>query len=530
MIAAILRAQFLTMRLGRGRRRALRAIPTILWYAFWVVVSLMACILAKYAEEPMLRRYLPLAYLAVTLYWQLMPLLTASMGRSLDLKKLAMYPVPHARLFAVDTLLCFTSSIEMALVIAGGSIGLMMRWGFTAAPGVILAGIIFLAFNSLLASGTRSIIGRLMSRRRVREVVILSTTCLWVGARFFVQMGVHSKWLGPFADASRGRGYPWSAASALASGSFFSLITLILWTLVALVFGRWQFERNLRFDVTAAQAQILRPMDSRRRKWTDLFYRLPGALWRDPLAAILEKELRSLIRTPRFRMVFVMGFTIGIVTLLPLVMSHGAAPKRPSSYFLVMVAIYALTLLGQVTYWNSFGFDGSATMFYFAAPQPMMQVFIAKNIAALIFVFLDVGIVSVVVTLSHLGGGWQQFWETMLAIGVCSLYLFGLGNMSSVNYPRVLNAERVTRGSGSGKGQGMLLLLYPVTLLPVGLAYVARWALNSEVAFLVVLGLSAAIGGAVYWIGLDSAVIAAYRKREEMLGELSKGDGPVAAE
>jgi hypothetical protein len=115
-------------------------------------------------------------------------------------------------------------------------------------------------------------------------------------------------------------------------------------------------------------------------------------------------------------------------------------------------------------------------------------------------------------------------------IGVCSLYLFGLGNMASVNYPRALNPERVSRGGGSGKAQGVLMLFYPLALIPVALAYVARWALKSEIAFVIILALAAAIGAAIYWIGLDSAVTAAQRKREELLGELSKGDGPMAAE
>ena len=187
-------------------------------------------------------------------------------------------------------------------------------------------------------------------------------------------------------------------------------------------------------------------------------------------------------------------------------------------------------MLGQVTYWNSFGFDRSAAMFYFTAPQPIARVLIGKNIAAAIFVYLDIAILGAVVSVFNLGGGWQRVAETFAVIGVCALYLFGLGNMASVNYPRALNPERVTRGSGSGKAQGVLMLFYPLALLPVVLAYVARWALKSEIAFLIVLALAAAIGGAVYWIGLDSAVIAAHRKREELLGELSKGDGPIAAE
>jgi ABC-2 type transport system permease protein len=529
VIAAILRAQFLSMRLGRSRGAVVRAIPLVIWYGFWLAVAVFAYLGARWADAAALRRYLPLAFLAVAFYWQFMPVLTASMGRSLDLKKLAMYPVPHGELFLVEVLLCLTSTLEMILVIAGGLAGLIANRGIAAAPGILLAGLVFITFNALLASGTRSLIGRLMSRRKIREVVILVTTCLWMLPRIFMQFDIHPKWLGPFADALRGAAYPWSAAALLAMGQFAPLLTLLLWTLAALWFGRRQFERNLRFDVAAAQAQVLTPEASRRRRWSDAFYRLPGVLWRDPLAAIVEKELRSLVRTPRFRMVFVMGFTFAILVWLPVAMGR-RGPRPGSEYFLVLVCTYALTMLGQVTYWNSFGFDRSATMFYFAAPQPIARVLIGKNIAAAIFVCFDIAILGAVVTVFNLGGGWQRVAETFVVIGVCALYLFGLGNMASVNYPRAMNPERVSRGGGSGKAQGMLVLFYPLALVPVVLAYVARWALKSEAAFVIVLALAAAIGGAVYCIGLDSAVIAAQRKREVLVGELSKGDGPIGAE
>jgi ABC-2 type transport system permease protein len=529
MIAAILRAQILSMQLSRGRGMLLRAIPLLLWYGFWSAAGIAAFIAARRLEQPLLESYLPLAFLGIALYWQLMPVLTASLGRSLDLKKLALYPVPHDKLFLVEVLLCLTGSIEMVLVMVGGLAGLIARRGPAAAPAILLAGIAFIAFNALLASGTRSLIGRLMSRRKIREIVILVTTCLWMVPRVLVQLDVHPKWLGPFADALRGAAYPWSAAALLAMGRFTPLLALLAWVLSALWFGRRQFEHNLRFDVSAAQAQVLRPSTSRRRKWSDAAYRLPGLIWRDPLAAMVEKELRSLARTPRFRMVFVMGFTFGILVWLPVVMGkHGT--RAGSQYFLGMVCLYALTMLGQVTFWNSFGFDRSAAMFYFATPQSLARVLVGKNIAAAIFVYLDVSILALVVSVFNLAGGWRQVAETMVVVAVCALYLFGLGNIASVNYPRSLNPERVTRGSGAGKAQGLLFLFYPVALLPVVLAYVARWALDSEAAFLVVLALAAGIGGAVYWLGLDSAVMAGYRKREEILNELSKGEGPMAAE
>jgi ABC-2 type transport system permease protein len=96
-----------------------------------------------------------------------------------------------------------------------------------------------------------------------------------------------------------------------------------------------------------------------------------------------------------------------------------------------------------------------------------------------------------------------------------------------VQYPRALHAERVSQGGSASRFQGVLFLFYPVALLPVLLAYLARYAFNSALAFWLVLGLAAGIGVAVYKFGLESAVQTAGRRREQILQELSKGEGPV---
>ena len=56
----------------------------------------------------------------------------------------------------------------------------------------------------------------------------------------------------------------------------------------------------------------------------EAFYRFPGRCLRDPLAAIVEKELRSLACTPRYRMVFVMGFSFGLMVWLPMILGSAS--------------------------------------------------------------------------------------------------------------------------------------------------------------------------------------------------------------
>ena len=327
------------------------------------------------------------------------------MGSSLDLRKLLLYPAPHRQLFLVEVLLRFTTGIEMLIVLAGASIGLFHNpaaGGWVALPRLLAAVLLFVAFNVLLASGTCSVLERLLARRKVRELVALVLAMVWVVPRFMIASGFRPKWVYGAGEAVGAFGWPWTAAAriALPSGqawwtALFSVLALGVWTAFAGWFGRAQFERNLRYDMLAAQATPCRQFLPRRSRWSESFYTLPALLWRDPLAAIVEKELRSLTRSPRFRMVFVMGFTFGVMLWLPMVLRRGASHSGGlARNFLALVCVYAMTLIGNVTYWNCFGLDRSAAVFYFAAPQPIARVLLGKNIAYLFFVYLEAVVLS----------------------------------------------------------------------------------------------------------------------------------------
>src|SRR5262249_24151865 len=192
------------------------------------------------------------------------------------------------------------------------------------------------------------------------------------------------------------------------------------------------------------------------------------------------------------------------------------------------VCLDAVTLLGQVSYWNCFGFDRSAAAFYFAAPQPIAKVLLGKNIAAMVYAYLEVLMVIAVTSVFHLTAGWLNAAETLVVMGIRALYLMALGNLSSVYYPRGLAPEKIAHGGGRGM-QGFLFLIYPLALLPVGLACLARYAFDSELIFVLVLAISAIVGGVLYAMAMRSAVSEAVLKRERIVAELSNGsDAPVS--
>jgi len=294
------------------------------------------------------------------------------------------------------------------------------------------------------------------------------------------------------------------------------------------VFGRWQFTRSLRYDFEAAQTTASSAKD---RPWTERLYRLPALVLPDPLCAIVEKELRSLVRTPRFRLVFVMGFSFGLVVWLPMMLRGRLTHSPVSGNFLAVVCLYALFLLAQVTYGNAFGYDGSAAQLYFSAPVAISRALAGKNIAAAIFIFLEIAAVAAACSLLRLGISSGKIAEAFLVTAIAALYLLAIGNLSSVNYPRPMSTKRVSGGGGAGgRAQGVLFLLYPIALLPVFLAYLARYAFDNQIVFYTILAFAAALGVVVYWIAMESAVSAARKRRETILAELSRGEGPMVAD
>jgi len=50
--------------------------------------------------------------LMLFLYWQVVPLMLATTGSSLDLRKLRAYPIPDSQLFSIEVLLRVTAGVE----------------------------------------------------------------------------------------------------------------------------------------------------------------------------------------------------------------------------------------------------------------------------------------------------------------------------------------------------------------------------------------------------------------------------------
>lgn len=503
---------------------------TVLWYGLWCALAFFtARALAAPSVVEALPVMLPNGLLLVFLYWQLVPLLLVSSGLSLDSKKLRMYPIRTSRLFAIESLLRLSSSFEMVIISVGAGVGLMLNPGLARYGFLVLAP--FAVFNILLSVGIKDLLTRWLERRGWREAAIFGFVLLAATPQYIGSYGLPS-WLTHVTEWTSFSWMPWGATAELILGrpSAVGAVTLPLWLLGAYGFARWQFEQALRFDRSAERASERASASPWWNRAVEAFYRFPGRFFADPLAVLIEKELRFLSRAPRFRLVFLMGFSFGIVLWVP--MAFGNLASSPvkgvlESNFFTVICVYALTLLGEVALWNNLGFDRSAAQMYFLAPLDWTTVLLAKNIAGVIFLVAEVGVIGVVMLAMQMPLGVGRMLDALVVTLIFAIYLFAVGNLGSVHYPRPMDPAQSWRANTGSRFQFMLLIVYPLASLPILLAYAARHVAHSEWLFYGVLALDTVLAVVVYRLALYWAVNAAETRREQIVSTLTAGTGPI---
>ncbi|MCP5115497.1 MAG: hypothetical protein GY953_32120 [bacterium] len=523
-------AQIRTLRNFYPRGNVVRAVLTgamsAVWYGGWVVGAVfVGLLLAGTEDRDRLMQLVPPGLAIAFLYWQVVPVLMASAGASLDLRRLLAYPIPVGQLFALEVLLRLSTGVEMLLVLCGAAAGLLANASVPVWAPVGLLG--FALMNLFLSAGVKNLAARLLVRKYVKELAIIGLASTAALPQWLLWKGSPGKFKELVSSGFLHPALPFSAVSRIVVGDAAATNWLVLagWVTLAYCFGRWQFTRSLRFDRDEAGARKSR---SGKVSWGDWVYQWPSLLFRDPLAALVEKELRFLSRAPRFRLVFVMGFSFGLVMLLPVSLGFGAGESPLAANYLTLVSAYALALLAEATFWNSFGFDRAAAQLYFLVPADPAVVLRAKNIAAAVLVALEVTLVALACFLLRMPLTAEKVAEAYAVACVLTVLMLSAGNLASAHFPRPVDPKQSWRNASAGRFQAMLLLLYPVILFPVALAFLARYAFETNLAFYGVLLFDLALGGLFYWVAMGSAVETIRSKQESMLAALAERPGPVA--
>lgn len=530
-IAAIFQAQWRSRSHQGFRYRWIFYLTAAVWHALFVLFAWLLASVIPELDPGQVHRGMSWGLMAGMFFWQVAPVMMGGSGSSIDLKKLLVYPIAERKLLQIEVLLRLSSGTEVIILLLGAAVGVLRHPQIAGWRVVTL--LLFIAMNLALSVGVRDLLERLLARKGVREVVVLLLVSLSALPRFAMSIITPEMWTQNAVVRSLrnlpGLPWPWEAHAAFVSGggAWWSFPAVLFWLAVSAWFAQRQFHRRLAWDQAEQTAAPSVEKSSPWTRLTDLFFAWPSMVFPDPLAALLEKELRSLSRSPRFRIVFFMGFSFGLVVWAPLSFGRQRSGFMAEN-FLVVVSLYAALLLGDILFWNCFGFDRKAIQNYLVAPVKFSTVLLAKNLAALYFLLVEITAVAVVCAALRLNLDLQRLLDAYAVALMLGVYMLTAGNLTSVRSPRPVDPSQSWRQASTGRAQLMMLLVYPVIGIPITLAFLARYAFESNVAFYLVVASGYAVGVAAYLASMESALESVQMGQERLVGQLTRGEGPIA--
>jgi len=498
---------------------AVAAVFSLLWYGMYAAFAATLAYALPKATWAQIQQWVPAGLLGIFAFWQFVPLFTLSAGRAFDFSKLRTFPIESDALFAIEALLGLTTSPEMIITLLGAIAGLSRHPAI--APLTPLFLLLYIPFNVLLSVAIREFMLKLFRKNRLRELAGILLIAMSIAPTYILSNSVGRHSGGGFLRVGAVPGTPWYALANLSVSGFSwaALGVVLLWIAAAYALARWQFLRTLysddKFEALASGAAL--QTAKAKGKWASVGW--PQRIASDPLAALLQKELQSLRRMPRFRVMIGMSCVFGVLLGTQIVRHQNNGFLH--NYFVPMANVYGFLFVGEVLVWNVFGFDGRAAHLYFAAPVGFRTVLQAKNAIAVLFLSMQTVIVLALATLLRVPISKQTVADDVAVSAVVAIFFLGLGNLTSVMLPKRADPNQTFRKQASGSVQLWLLLssLGIATLLGFGL--LAEYAIGSHWAFWGVAALEFAIGVIVYRVATESAVERAVREQERLLQTLS---------
>jgi len=484
---------------------------------------------------------LPILFWVVSFLWLMFPIAVASFQEQSDLGILLRFPVHFGSYFLLYLIsgLMEASTILGVLCCLGVWLGIVM-----ARPDLYLWTIlglsVFAVFNILLVRAVFAWIDRWLAERKTREILgtvfmvfilgLLAINSVWNQKRYEGPKS-HKEEAAPLREAmakyapllkTANKMQQWLPPGLGARtlqqvteqkpvAGFASLSMLGLWVVLAggALAGRLKAQyrgQNLSWAPSRDKAI------GRGGGWT-----LGGS---GPFAAIVEKELRSLMRTVPLL------WAVSVPALFVLVIA-GVLYRSPSSemnsfpYAFPLCVAYALLGFTGLFY-NNLGAEGAGIQLLFLSPTPIRTVLLAKNLVHSIL-FALVGFAAGVLSCLRLGvppivvladtGAWLVFALP------CNL---AAGIIFSLTMPYRINPGRITRPVGA-QANTFPAMLIQLGVLGVGaLVFWFCWSL--KIHWLPVpIFLALAVGACFAWMRvLHYSDENANQRRDSLIATLMK--------
>lgn len=506
-------------------------------------------------------RFLPFLFWAVFFFWQVLPILLASFQEQFDLGILLRFPLRFSSYFLLYVVfgLVDISTITGVLCSLGLWAGISLARPALAGAAA-LALLVFAVFNILLVRAIFAWIDRWLAQRRTREIVgaiflvcILSLQLLnpafrqgrhsgsggaadrqadelraWNEARPWLHRaeGVQ-RWLPPglaaqgVQYASRGQ-----TEAALDSIGLLAVYGLAAGVILAVRLNSEYAGESL--GEAPGRQSAPRTRTARVRSPAGQSYKLPAAELPSqsalpsisgPVAAIVEKEFRALLRT------LPLIYALGAPLFLMVVFAGAFNRMKPygNAFPLALPACLVYSLLGFTQlFYNSLGAEGSGVQVYFLSPTPFHTVLLAKNLfhsllfsltalTAGVLACLRVGVPSGVVLAAS--AAWLLFALP------CNL---AAGNFFSLAMAYKVNPGRIMKQRGS-QANNLISVLVQLGVIGIGaIVFWLCWAFDKQWLAVLIFLLLAVVAVLIWRFGLRHADALANQQKERLLATLVK--------
>jgi ABC-2 type transport system permease protein len=463
-------------------------------------------------------QYLPILFWTISLLWLMFPVLVASFQEQSDLGILLRFPVQFESYFLLYLIsgLMEASTIVGVLCCLGVWLGIVMArpdlylWTMLGLP-------VFAVFNILLVRAVFAWIDRWLAQRKTREILGAVFTVLLVSLLVINSVLNQNRYEGSKSHKEEAAPLhetldkyapllkagtqvqqwlpPGLSAQALQRAieqrpvaGIASLNVLGLWVVLAggALAGRLKAQyrgQNLSWAPSRDKAM------GRGNGWT-----LGGS---GPFAAIVEKELRSLLRT--VPILWAVSVPLLFVLVIAGVLHHSPSSDMNSFPFAFPLCV-AYALLGFTgLFYNNLGAEGAGIQLLFLSPTPIRTVLLAKNLVHSIL-FVLVGFAAGI--LSGLRLGVPPF---VVLAGTGAWLVFALpcnlaaGIIFSLSMPYRIHPGRITRPAGA-QANTLPAVLIQLGVLGVGvLVFWLCWSLRNR-WLPVPLFLALAVGAFFVWM------------------------------
>jgi len=415
----------------------------------------------------------------VSLFWVIWPVIAAQVDEAYELGRFFCYPVRPLRLYLVQTLAALfePSVLFFYPVLIGAGIGLSQTLapGWAATLGLMSA---YVFMNVACGRCLQNLFLNLMTSRRSGEF-LFAAFLAFLGLAAFIPP-VDASWLfgrlGAFGSTSQDMALLVNTARALGSTppgwlavglaaaraaeprAVYSSAALMLSVGgAAWLLGLWLLKRFYR----GGKGLKLLPSRARRkdpRAWTSAGVK--PAFISDTLWAIFAKELRTLFRNPKARLLFAVPFFLLI--LLKVI----GAPQLfrylwGEAWFavlLTMLGFYVLAVLSGQFFSNGFGYDGYGVRQVFLLPASPRHWLIGRNLAHGLLAAVQFVGLGILLFLFVPGAPQRGLALPCLAFPFGLLVALGAGNLLSIHNPRRFHFDLSRRDRPVGASFAWMLV------------------------------------------------------------------------